>query len=205
MATKMAVASLTVIFMARIEKANSPRVLKPNTPKLSIQPSGKNFKATENYTLKSNKNNNDNKKVKSNGDRPRRATYLRKHCGKFCFLLYWVTLNQNASLPLISPTEFLYTKTVSLFRKESNGLKCLHCKKTTIFQKKNGICIPSCAHYHSSIIQKALLTEENKVPTFVTLLAAKEHVLEDYTPVREVKRIKNFLVSIDRKRFPLFN
>ena len=65
--------------MARIENANSPRVLKANTPKLSIQPSATNFKATENYTLKSNKNNNDNKKVKFNGDRPRRATYLRKH------------------------------------------------------------------------------------------------------------------------------
>ena len=34
--------------------------------------------------------------------------------------------------------------------------------------------------------------------TFMTLLAAKEHVLEDYTPVREVKRIKNFLVSIEK-------
>ena len=99
--------SLTVIFMTRIEKANSLRVLKANTPKISIQPSATNFKATENYTLKSNKNNNDNKKVKSNGERPRRATYLRKHCGKFCFLLYRVT-NKNASLPLISPTEFLY-------------------------------------------------------------------------------------------------
>ena len=32
----------------------------------------------------------------------------------------------------------------------------------------------------------------------MTLLAAKEHVLEDYTPVREVKRIKNFLVSIEK-------
>ena len=92
---------------------------------------------------------------------------------------------------------------MSLFRKESNEtyrLKCLHCKKTTIFKKKkkSGICVPSCAHYHSSIIQKALLTEKNKAPTFVTLLAAKEHVLEDYTPVREVKRIKNFLVSIEK-------
>ena len=131
--------SLTMIFMARIENANSPRVLKANTPKLSIQPSATNFKATENYTLKSNKNNNDNKKVKFNGDRPRRATYPRKHCGKFCFLLYRVTLNQNASLPLISPTEFLFTETMSLFRKESNDtyrLKCLHCKITTIFQQK---------------------------------------------------------------------
>ena len=130
--------SLTVIFMARLEKANSPRVLKANIPKLSIKPSATNFKATENYTLKSNKNNNDNKKVKSNGERPRRATYLRKHCGKFCFLLYRVT-NENASLPLISPTEFLYTETMSLFRKESNEtyrLKCLHCKITTIFQKR---------------------------------------------------------------------
>ena len=126
--------SLTVIFMARIEKANSPRVFKANTP---IQPSATNFKAIENYTLKSNKNSNDNKKVKSNRDRPRRATYLRKHCGKFCFLLYRVT-NQNASLPLISPTDVLYTETMSLFRKESNEmyrLKCLHCKITTIFQK----------------------------------------------------------------------
>ena len=43
-----------------------------------------------------------------------------------------------------------------------------------------------------------MLTEENKAPTFMTLLAAKEHVLEDYTPVREVKRIKNFLVSIEK-------
>ena len=131
--------SLTVIYMARIEKANSPRSLKANTPKISIhQPSATNFKAIENYTLKSNKNSNDNKKVKSNRDRPRRATYLRKHCGKFCFLLYRVT-NQNASLPLISPTDFLYTETMSLFRKESNEmyrLKCLHCKITTIFQKR---------------------------------------------------------------------
>ena len=131
--------SLTVIYMARIEKANSPRSLKANTPKISIhQPSATNFKAIENYTLKSNKNSNDKKKVKSNRDRPRRATYLRKHCGKFCFLLYRVT-NQNASLPLISPTEFLYTETMSLFMKESNEtdrLKCLHCKITTIFQKR---------------------------------------------------------------------
>lgn len=130
--------SLTVIFMARIEKANSPRVLKANTLKISIQPSATNFKAIENYTLKSNKNSNDKKKVKSNRDRPKRATYLRKHCGKFCFLLYRVT-NQNASLPLISPTDFLYTETMSLFRKESNEmyrLKCLHCKITTIFQKR---------------------------------------------------------------------
>ena len=190
----------SMIFMARIENANSPRVLKANTPKLSIQPSATNFKATENYTLKSNRNNNDNKKVKTNGDRPRRATYLRQHCGKFCFLLYRVT-NQSTSLPLISPTEFLFTETMSLFRKESNEtyrLKCLHCKITTIFQKKNGICFPSSAHYHPSIIQKALLTEENKAPTFVTLLAAKEHVLEDYTPAREVKRMKIFLVSIEK-------
>ena len=32
----------------------------------------------------------------------------------------------------------------------------------------------------------------------MTLLAAKKHVLEHYTPVREVKRIKNFLVSIEK-------
>ena len=32
----------------------------------------------------------------------------------------------------------------------------------------------------------------------MTLFAAKEYVLEDYTPVREVKRIKNFLVSIEK-------
>lgn len=175
-------------------------MLKANTPELSIQPLAANLKTTENYTLKSNRNNNDNKKVKTNGDRPRRATYLRQHCGKFCFLLYRVT-NQSTSLPLISPTEFLFTETMSLFRKESNEtyrLKCLHCKITTIFQKKNGICFPSSAHYHPSIIQKALLTEENKAPTFVTLLAAKEHVLEDYTPAREVKRMKIFLVSIEK-------
>lgn len=106
--------------------------------KISIQPSATNLKTTKNYTLKSNKNNDDDKKVKSNGDRPKRATYLRKHCGKFCFLLYRVT-NQNAWLPLISPTEFLYPETMSLFRKESNEtyrLKCLHCEITTIFQKR---------------------------------------------------------------------
>ena len=132
--------SLTLIFMARIEKANSPRVLKTNNPNLSIQPSAANLKTTENYILKSSK---DNKKVKLSGDRPRRATYLRKHCGQFHLLLYRVT-SQDASLPLISPTELLYTETMSLFRKESNEtyrLKCLHCKITTIFQKKNGICI----------------------------------------------------------------
>ena len=32
----------------------------------------------------------------------------------------------------------------------------------------------------------------------MTLLAAKEHVLEDYTLVREGKRIRNFLVSIEK-------
>ena len=32
----------------------------------------------------------------------------------------------------------------------------------------------------------------------MTLLAAKKHVLEDYTPVQEVKRIKFFLVSIEK-------
>lgn len=42
--------------------------------------------------------------------------------------------------------------------------------------------------------RKDLLTEENKAPTFMTFLAAKEHVLEDYTLVR----IKNFLVSIEK-------
>ena len=32
----------------------------------------------------------------------------------------------------------------------------------------------------------------------MTLLAAKEHVLEDYTPAREIKRMENFLVSIEK-------
>ena len=45
--------SLTLIFMARIEKANSPCVLKANTLKLS--PSAANLKTTENYTLKATK------------------------------------------------------------------------------------------------------------------------------------------------------
>jgi len=56
MGTKKAVAFANTDFHGQNRKANSPRVLKANTPKLSIQPSAGNLKTTENYTSKTERN-----------------------------------------------------------------------------------------------------------------------------------------------------